>query len=270
MLRRLLRSRKAVSPAISTVIITGTIVVLVLVAYTYVFQALERQSGNSEFEIAKKGILAFDDAVENVAWKPWSSRSTRFVADYGAVELVPDALNLNVTAYAGSGSCSNSCLTGLVKYSTGTDYVTYGNNFKGYILGNESTIVSGSVGKLGQAVVEQQSKWVNITLSYRVSAMKTSEVYVGTQYITYIDIQIIRINISKRSSFTGEFDLNAKCTGVTQAILPENSSFNVSSGTTGLVTARFGTGQIYSWTTPPLRGGIVMFNFLLSNVEVAV
>jgi hypothetical protein len=270
LLRRLLRSRKAVSPAISTVIITGTIVVLVLVAYTYVFQALERQSGNSEFEIAKKGILAFDDAVENVAWKPLSSRSTRFVANYGAVELVPNALNFNVTAYAGGNSCSFSNLTGVVKYFTGTEYVTYGNNFKEYILGNESTVVSGSTGKLGQVVVEQQARWINITLSYRVLAMKTSEMSVGAQYMTYIDIQMIRINISKRSSFTGEFDLNAKCSSVTLPVDPKNSTFPVSSGTIGLVSARFGTGQTYSWTTPPLRQGNVTFNFLLSNVEVTV
>jgi hypothetical protein len=255
-----------VSPAISTVIITGTIVVLVMVAYTYVFQALDRQGGISEFEIAKKGILAFDDAVENIAWKPWSSRSTRFVANYGAVELVPNALNLTVTASNGTHSFPYpSILTGVVKYFMRTDYITYGNNFKEYILGSENTVTSGSVGKLGQAVVEQQSRLVNITLSYRVSAMKTSEVYVGAQYITYIDIQIIRINIANRSSFTGEFDLGARCTDVSA----NSTQFPVSSGTTGLVSARFGVGQIYSWTTPPLRGGTVVFNLLVANVEVS-
>lgn len=261
------KDKRAISPAISTVIITGTIVVLVLIAYNYAFQALERQRGISEFEIAKKGILAFDDAVENIAWKPWSSRSTRFVANYGAVELVPNALNLTVTAQASTGSCSTSILTGVVKYWIKTDYINYGNDFKEYILGNESTIVSGSIGRHGQAVVEQQSSWVNITLSYRVSTMKTSEVRVGAQYVTYVDIQLIRVNISKRSSFSGEFDLRAKCISVTT---PLSANFTVTQGTTGMVSAKFGVGPIYSWTTSPLQAGTVVFNFVVSNVEVRV
>lgn len=239
---------------------------LVIVASSYAYQTLERQRGASEFVIAKKAILAFDDALENIAWKPQSSRSTRFVVNYGVVELVPNALNLTVTAQVSVGSCSTSILTGVIKYYTKTDYVTFGNNYKEYVLGDERTIVSGSTESLGQAIIEQQSKWVNITLNYRVSAMKTSEKQIGSQYITYVDIQIIKVNISRRSSYVGEFDLKARCTGVTT---PLSVQYNVTQGTTATVSAQFGDEPTYSWTTPPLQAGSVVFNFVVANVEVS-
>jgi hypothetical protein len=97
--------------------------------------------------------------------------------------------------------------------------------------------------------------------------MKTSEVNVGTQYVTYVDIQMVKISVSKRSSFMGEFDLKAKCTGVTT---PISANFTATQGTTGSVGAKFGVGPVYSWTTPPLQGGTVVFNFIVANVEVSV
>lgn len=257
------RERRGASYAISAVIITATTVVLVLVASNFAYQNLERQRGAAEFAIAKKAILAFDEALENIAWKPQSSRSTRFVANYGAVELVPNALNLTVTARVGTNSNSTSILTGLIRYYTKIDYVNFGNNYKEYILGDERTVVSRSTEGFGQAVIEQRSKWVNITLNYRVCAMKTSE----DQNLTYVDIWIIKADISKWSSYVREFDLKAKCTSVTTTL---SVQYNVTQGTTATVSAQFGDGPIYSWTTPPLKEGSVVFNFIVADVEVSV
>jgi len=240
---------------------------LVLIAGSYAYQTLERQRGASEFEIAKKAILAFDDGLRNIVWKPQSSRSTRFVANYGVVELVPSALNLTVTAQAGAWPpYPINLTTGIVRYYIKTDYITLGEGYKEYILGNETTIVPGSTEKLSQAVVEQQSKWLNTTLSYRVSAMKTSEVQSGSQYITYVDIQIVKLIIAQRSTYVGEFDLRAKSTSP----WTNTANFTVTQGMIGTVSAKFGDSPVYSWTTPPLQAGTVVFNFVVAYIEVSV
>jgi hypothetical protein len=93
--------------------------------------------------------------------------------------------------------------------------------------------------------------------------MKTSE----DQNLTYVDIWIIKVYISKWSSYIGEFDLKARCTGVTTLL---SLQYNVTQGITATVSAQFGDKPIYSWTTPPLKGGSVVFNFIVADVEVSV
>jgi hypothetical protein len=141
-----------------------------------------------------------------------------------------------------------------------------GDGYTEYILGNESTIVAGSTEKLGQAVVQQEGKWLNVTLNYRFSAMKTSEVQNGSQYITYVDVQMVKVIVAQRSSYVGEFDLKAKSTGS----LTNATKFTVTQGMIGTVSAKFGSGTLYSWSTPSLQAGTVVFNFIVANVEVSV
>ena len=259
-------NRLGVSYAISAVIMTATTITLVIVASTYAYQILEQQRGTSEFGIAKKAILAFDDALENTAWKPQSSRSTRFTVKYGKLELVPNALLLNVTAQVGGNSSSYDVMTGLIRYSTKTDYVSFGNNYEEYILGDNRTIVPRGTESFGQAVIKQQSKWVNITLSYRVCAMKTSVTQVGGQDVTYVDIWIIKVNILNWSNHIGDFDLKAKCISVTT---PLSALFNVTEPGIANISAKLG-----NESSDPLQislvQGVAVFNFVVADVKVSV
>ncbi|MGB9740232.1 MAG: hypothetical protein ACP5IM_01785 [Candidatus Bathyarchaeia archaeon] len=259
------KNKTAVSPAISTVIITSITIVLVLVASTYAYQILERSRGAAEFSTAKKAVMAINDAVENIAWKQQSSRSTHFVASYGILELIPNALNLTVNVQVGANSQSTSFSTGIIKYSTKIDYVNYGNGYKEYIIGNESAIVSRSSESFGQALIEQQSDWIDIKLDFRACAMKTREENVGGTTVTYVDVWIITLEIANRFGYKGEFDVTTRCKSVTATSI----QFNTLEGQTAVVSASFGE-EWHSWTTPPLRSGVVVFNFIVSTVEVTV
>jgi len=257
---------KAVSPAISTVIITAATIVLVLVASNYAYQTLERNEGLAEFGVAKKAMLAFDDAVKSIAWKTNSSRSVRFVASYGALELLPNALNVTVLVQVGADCRFFTFQTGLIRYYTSVNYVTYGGNYKEYILGDEKPVVS-STQSAGQIAIEQQSRWVNVTLEYRVCAMKTFEGEVRGENLTYIDIYIIKIDVSRRSSLTGELDLKARCVNVATPLSVQFSAQQ--ENTQAIVFASFGGGPQRSWSTA-VKKGIVVFNFIVSTVSVGV
>ena len=264
---RLRKNRKAASPAISAVIITAVTVVLVLVAGSYAYQTLERQRGASEFETVKKSILAFDDAVRDVAWDRGSSRSARFTANYGHLELVSDLLPLviNVTDYQ---NVSYSTNTGCVRYSISTNYVTFGNGYESYILGDDKTVVSAGTESFGRALVKQESGWVNIFLNYRVRAMRTSVVNVseGGQPVpvNYVDILIIRIMVTKGSMHTGDVDLVAKNMGITT-----NSSklYNVNENKQCTVSVSLGGSS--SSVIIGLVPGKVVFNFVIADVQIS-
>lgn len=218
-----LNNKRGVSTAISTVIITAVIITLVLVSSTFAYQILEQQKAMAEFEIAKQSILAFNDALENVARTGReAARSVRFTTEYGHVELLPedhpDAKALIVTAEVdGANILLYNGSSGFLKYCIKTDYVTYWEGYTSYILGDQRPLVS-TMESFGRALIEQQSSLVSITLDYRVRVMKTSVINVkeGEEEVraNTVDIWIIKVKMGERSSYIYDFDLKAKCINV--------------------------------------------------------
>lgn len=257
-------NRRGVSYAISAVIMTAAIVVLVFVTSVYTYQVLEQQRGAAEFQVVEKAFLSFDDALENIAWKPQGTRSTRFTVDYGQLELLRDIpFTVQVVGYEGA-SYSNT--TGMVRYRTKTSYVTFGENYSAYILGDSQMITNGTR-SYGSVLVEQNSGWVTLTLAYGVRAMETSTVNVAEGVVSYVDIWIIQIDAVGAATHIGTFDLKASCLDVTtsaKGAYPVTArQFNIS--------VQFGDNE-------PTRALIelnpnadhVVFNFVVASVKVAI
>jgi len=260
----LLRNNRAVSHAISAVIITATTITLVLVASIYAYQIMDLQKAAAEFEVAKKSILAFSDALENVAWKPNAARSTRFTIKYGYLELLPETpTEINATV-GGSTVFRLLNSTGFVKYHLSDKYVTFGGGYRAYILGNSSSLIIGSTASYGRAVVNQLVGEVTITLDYRVRAMRTSVVRVGTTDVNYVDVWFIKLKIDKKWSYINEFDLKAKCLSVTTA--------TYSADVVGAQNARIGVrvGSVSNSSLISLVSGRVVFNIVTALVKVSV
>jgi len=264
----LLRNNRAVAYAISAVIITATTITLVLVASIYAYQIMDLQKAAAEYEVVKKSILAFNDALENVAWRPNAARSTRFTIKYGRLELLPTtqlAISLNATVNSSTVTLLTNS-TGYVKYYLNDKYVTFGEGYQSYILGDNSTLIIGSTASYGRAVVNQQSPWVTITLDYRVRAMRTSVVKVGGVDVNYVDIWFIKLRIDKRWSYVSEFDLRAKCLSVTTvSISPAVTVTNQTSD----IKVRIGS-TITSLPIQLVVPGKVVFNIVTALVQVSV
>ncbi len=239
---RFLSDKRGASYAISAVIITSTIIVLVLVSSMYAYQFLEQRKAMAEFEVAKESILAFDDALENVARTGREAgRSARFTIEYGYLELLRDAKTLNVTAKVGD---SNITLydgsSGFLKYYIENKYVGFGEGYKTYILGDNKGVVN-TADSFGRAFIEEQSGLVSITLDYRVRAMKTSVINVTEGdppmeiRANIVDIWIIKIDVTNPSSLAHDFDLKAKCTNVETTSTPYVVDDDVDNCTIGVV-----------------------------------
>ncbi len=265
----LLQNNSAVSYTISAIIITATTISLVLVASIYAYQVLERQRGATEFAVAKESILAFDDALENIAWKPGAVRSSRFTIEYGYLQLIPNGNVIKINATVDGNTITlYSNTTSLLKYHLSTKYISFGQGYSSYVLGNSSTLIVGSTGSYGRSVVEQQAQqagWVTITLDYRVRAMKTSVINVNGTLVNYVDIWVIRFTtlVSQSWSYVHDFDLKARCLGVqtnsTKTQVQNNATISVQIGS-----------DISLSPNIPLEAGEVVFNVIVAEVQVSV
>lgn len=250
---------------------TAVTVALVVAAFAYAYQMLDQQRGASEWEVAKKSILAFDDALETVAWKPGAIRSTRFTAQYGYLQLIPNNNSITITATVNgqARSLSNTTYpgkTGLIKYWLSTKYVSFDPGYSSYFLGNNSSMISSSSDSYGRAVINQMTGWVTMTLDYRVRAMRTSLILINGTPTNYVDIWVIKLSMLKPTpwSYVNEFDLQAKTLSVTTAptrfigITAQTSTVSVTIGST--------TSQV----PITLDAGTVVYNVVVANIQVSV
>jgi cbb3-type cytochrome oxidase subunit 3 len=263
----LLRHNKAVSYAISAVIITAVTVTLVMVVSMYAYQVLEQQRGAAEFDVAKKSILAFDDALQDAAWKLNASRAVRFKVQYGSLQLIPSGMNLSVTATIGDTTVPllNPTLTGLIRYSTSTRYITFAENYNETILGGKELIVNSSTESLGRALIKQESNFVSITLSYRTRAMRTSYLYVNETWVNYVSVWLIKVVTEYPTTHIHDFDLKARCIDI-----ETNTSdpYNVTSG--GYCTITVESEGESSSAQVGLDAGKVVFSVIVAEVKVSV
>jgi len=236
---------------------------------------LEQQRGAAEFEIAKKSILSFNDALESVAWKLQASRSTRFTIEYGFLQLTPNLYVIGINATAGGSTYQLSNTTfpgsnGKIMYSISDKYISFGDGYSSYILGNSSNILVGSTDSYGRAITQQQASWVYITLDYRVRAMRTSVVNVNGRDVNYVDIWVIKLKmlVTQPWSYINDFDLAAKCINKRTATY---GPYAVNGNPNAIISVRLGSttnsGLVPLVTTSQSQ---VVFNVVVSEVQVVV
>lgn len=255
-------------------IITAVTVALVLAAFVYAYQVLERQRGLSEWEVANKSILAFNDALETVAWQgAGATRSTRFTVQYGDMRLIPNVNTMTISATVNGvfKTLSNTTYpgtTGVITYFLSTEYVAFDPNYESWILGNSSSVIGGSSPSQSRAVIRQQPGMVSITLDYRVRAIRTAVITIGGVDTNYVDIYVIRLPmlVSSAWSYVGDFDLQAKTLSVRTA----SQSYTGVTNQTCVVRVQLGSApasQVPIQLTVP---GSVVFNVIVSQVRVNV
>jgi hypothetical protein len=97
------RSVRAVSPAISTVIITGTIVVLVSVAIAFANNYLWMRVAEGDFNSAKQFMQTMGLEIDDVAWIMGRTETVRYSSRYGEVSFQPSTLNYTIYVDTGGG-----------------------------------------------------------------------------------------------------------------------------------------------------------------------
>lgn len=115
------RGRKAVSPAISSVIVTGAMVTLITVALTFASNFLVFRVAESEFGSAERFMQTLGLQIDDVAWVIERTETARYSSMYGDVEFEPA---LNYTVYVSTDEGVNktyqifySNITGIICFN---------------------------------------------------------------------------------------------------------------------------------------------------------
>jgi hypothetical protein len=252
------------------VIITAATVVLVLVSANYALQVLTRQQGTNEYDTVKKSLLTFDDAFRDIAFDRGGSRSVRFTTNYGYMELVPDneTLTISIKEPGITGVQFSSIEMGAIKYHMPTSYVTYGYGYSSYVLGNDDVAVSSATDSLGRLYESQFSDSLTLGLDYRVRVTREGpSTIVGGGIVNYVDILLVRMNITKSLSLTGDFDLTAKNLDVTTRTISANNGGSAGISSCTVVVNMSGGARTEIPVTLDSSGKLV-FNLIIADVKV--
>jgi hypothetical protein len=262
--RRIIKEKKAASPAISMVIITAATVVLVLVAGSFATLVLDRQQAETEFNALQKSIFALDDAIRDVAWKEGASRSVRFTTSKGSFREVPSTRSMEINF---NGENLESFDTSVIEYVMSDSYISLEKE-QDYIdpLGKADLMVFSVSDSLAQVSLEHKSGFAIISLGYRLRILDEgiADVIVeGTKTtVNYVNIYIIALSSPDFSGLNGPFDLVARNTGVSTVTKIRSTSGN-NSISIELNGASLGSESLN------LDQEKVIFNLIISKVSVS-
>jgi len=127
------RSNKAVSPAVSTVIITGVMVALITVALSFASNFLVIRMAESEFDSSKQFMQTLALQIDDVAWVTGRTETARYSGKYGDVTYMSA---LNYTIYTTTDPLPGPSSTFQKLYTSRTDIICFNMPVSHYSVGN--------------------------------------------------------------------------------------------------------------------------------------
>jgi hypothetical protein len=127
--RSLRKDRKAVSPAISTVIMIAAVMVLIFVAMSYASTILDTRLAENEFSANKQFMATTGLQIDDVAWTVGRTQTITYSSRFGHVKYQPLSLTYSVGFLSGSDWTNFSFTTGMIMYNMPINQHNLGNNY---------------------------------------------------------------------------------------------------------------------------------------------
>jgi hypothetical protein len=126
------RNKKAISPVISTVIITGAIIVLVTVAVVFANNFLSARMAEGDFNAAKQFMKTLGLQIDDVAWRIGQTETIRYTSRDGEVTFVNTTLTYKIeikTVENPSFTVFSENSTGIVFFRMPVSKYSVSNNY---------------------------------------------------------------------------------------------------------------------------------------------
>jgi hypothetical protein len=91
--QRLRKDKRAVAPAVSTVIVTAAVVVMILVAMGFANTFLDARMAENEFSTNKQFMLTTGLQIDDIAWTIGRTQTVRYSSKFGNIKFQTSALN---------------------------------------------------------------------------------------------------------------------------------------------------------------------------------
>jgi hypothetical protein len=125
------RSKGAVSPAISTVVLTGAIVTMLVATIPFARNFLDARTAEYEFNAMKESMQTVALQLDDVAWTIGRTQTIHYTSKFGWASF--RSLALNYTVYVdkpGLGYCYlANYSTGILMFNMATSRLSLGNNY---------------------------------------------------------------------------------------------------------------------------------------------
>jgi len=216
------RKRRAVSPVISTLILSAAVLAVTVIASFLALNILELQSQQTEFSQAKSNLQILAEIIENTGIKPGSGSFIRFNERTGGIGYAEDSLPLNLVVYNGTTSANNIwTLTNKplnVTYRGGSLVSTYNqiirpsnnkiNNLDYTKINSTNTlIVSNQTNPFGLLTQRQSNgPWLNLDFN-RVRIETGSTINVGNDQYQLVTVTFFNVT---HGVFRGSGSLDVK------------------------------------------------------------
>ncbi|MEM3700794.1 MAG: hypothetical protein QXL57_08045 [Candidatus Bathyarchaeia archaeon] len=121
------KDERGVSPAISTVILTSAVVVLLLVAVVFANNFLTARMAENEFSAVKQFMQTVGLQIDDVAWIIGRTQTVRYASKYGQVNF--ESAALNYTVFVNGTVYFASYTTGILLFNMPISKYSVGNNY---------------------------------------------------------------------------------------------------------------------------------------------
>jgi predicted lactoylglutathione lyase len=124
------KDKRAVSPAISTVILTAAVVVMILVAMSFANTFLDARIAENEFSTNKQFMLTTGLQIDDIAWTIGRTQTVRYSSKYGNMKFQSPAVNYTFEVYDGSNwETLFNRTTGMILFNIPVSTYSISNNY---------------------------------------------------------------------------------------------------------------------------------------------
>jgi hypothetical protein len=124
------RDKRAVAPAVSTVILTAAVVVMILVAMTFANTFLDSRMAENEFSTNKQFMLTTGLQIDDIAWTIGRTQTVRYSSKYGNMKFLSPAVNYTFEIDTGGGWAPLfNITTGMIIFNIPVSTYSISNNY---------------------------------------------------------------------------------------------------------------------------------------------
>jgi hypothetical protein len=196
-LLRLKRNKKAISPAISTTILTSAVVVMILVTVVFANNYLSQRIAENEFSAMKQFMQTIGLQLDDVAWTIGRTQTIRYASTYGQVNFESPALNY--TIYVNDVAVA-SFATGVLLFNMPTNRYNMGNGYSTRIFpASRSFLQQGTSAPVDQVFVVEivpmnDGNYIRIVMAPSIR-MLNSTITSGGETKNYYNFYLPKLNL---------------------------------------------------------------------------
>jgi hypothetical protein len=194
------RGKKAISPAISSVILTGVIVVLLLVVVVFANNFLNDRLAENEFNTMEQFMQTIGIQIDDIAWTIGRTQTTRYASQFGTLSFETLALTYSVYVNGNQTPAFNHT-TGILVFNMPVSKYTVSNNYRVRISSssNNHFLQNGTSAPVAEVFVIEKlpmndGSYIRVIVAPSIRMLNSTTTVNGNQTTSYFNFYLPVLN----------------------------------------------------------------------------